>query len=237
MLPISELGKIEWKDASPNILRRDKIRIKQLDGFLSKSTTGQVQKILDKEFEKINFPEGYGYKYVGMDEYFVESTREISKAFLIASILTFMLLIAILNSFTLPFVIITSILTSFLGVIYFLFFFGYSINIGSLMAIIMLVGLAVNNAILMIDNTIQEAKHTKDLREALWNGTKGKFKTIIMTSFAIILGTLPQLTDANSAKASMGAVIIGGMVASIIFTLVLVPMIFEYVVKKFKVVF
>ena len=150
LIPVSELGKISFEKAFPKIMRRDKVRIIQLNGFLAKSTAGQVRKILDQKFSKIKFKPEYGYRHAGKAEIFGEASSEIIKAFILAVILTYMLLVAILNSFTNPFVIVTSVATSFIGVFLFLFFAGYTINIASMMAMVMLVGIAVNNAIFIL---------------------------------------------------------------------------------------
>ena len=231
LLAISELGKIIKKQGYSTIMRRNKKRVIQIDGYLSKSTSGQVQIILDEEFKAINLPEGYGYEYVGMAEMQEESAREISKAFLLAVIFTYMLLVAIMNSFRYPFVILTSVLTSFVGVFYILFFLEFSINIGSMMAMVMVVGLVVNNAILMLDYTLGRINEGKEVREALWLGASVKFRAILMTSLAVVFGALPQIFDQFEGKASIGAVIIGGMLASIFFTFFLIPVLFSYASK------
>ncbi len=231
LIAISKLGKVVKKQGYSTIMRRNKKRVIQIDGYLSKSTSGQVQIILDEEFKAINLPEGYGYEYVGMAEMQEESAREISKAFLLAVIFTYMLLVAIMNSFRYPFVILTSVLTAFVGVFFILFFLEFSINIGSMMAMVMVVGLVVNNAILMLDYTLGRISEGKEVREALWLGASVKFRAILMTSLAVVFGALPQIFDQFEGKASIGAVIIGGMLASIFFTFFLIPVLFRYASK------
>ncbi|MBN1622449.1 MAG: efflux RND transporter permease subunit [Endomicrobiales bacterium] len=226
LVTLSQLGKVVKSRGYSTIKRRDKVRVIQINGYLSKSTAGQVQVLLDKKFKQIKFPEGYGYKYAGHAEFQEETFREIFKAFLLAVILTYMLLVAIMNSFTYPFVIVSSIATSMLGVILCLFFFEFSINIGSMMAIVMLVGLVVNNAILMLDFALRRIEKGMDTVKALWMGASYKFRAILMTSLAIVFGAIPQVFDIFVAKASIGAVIVGGVLASIFFTFVLIPAIF-----------
>jgi HAE1 family hydrophobic/amphiphilic exporter-1 len=230
LIPISELGKVEYSESYPSIKRRDKKRVIQLSGYLSKSTAGQVQAILAEEFKKIEFPAGYGYKNVGRAEFFSDTLKEIAKAFIIAVILTYMLLVAIMNSFSLPFIIGTTILTSFIGVFYFLFFFGYSINNGSMMAIVMLVGIVVNNAILIVDHAMQRMTQDKlSPRDALWDGISVKFRAVFMISLSIIVGVVPQMFDKMSVKASMSGVMIGGLLGSILFTFILAPVVFDLI--------
>lgn len=226
--PITEIGEVKRSKALPTIWRRDKQRVIQLDGYLSKSTAGEVQRLLDGSFKSLDFKKGYGYRYTGNAEFQEESERETSKAGILAVILTYMLLVAILNSFLHPFTIATSIVTSFSGVFLLLFFTGSSINIGSMFAMVMLIGLAVNNAILILDTTMRRQSEGYPIIESLWFGIEVKFKAVLMTSIAIIFGAAPQLTSAMGAKVSMGAVIVGGMTGSIVFTFLLIPIIYWY---------
>src|SRR5690606_8852559 len=115
------------------------------------------------------------------------------------------------------------IVTSFLGVFLVMFFLDQTMNIGSMMAIVMVVGLAVNNAILLIEYAEQKIAEGMSVKAALWEGSRLKLKPILMTSIAIITGTLPQIFDTDKAKASMGGVIIGGMLGSMFFTYMMVP--------------
>ena len=189
LLPISMLGSVEWAKALPSIKRRDKRRVIQLNGYLSKSTAGVVQSILVDKFRSLEIKEDYGYKFVGQAEFFDETAKEITKAFLIAVVLTYMLLVAILNSFLMPFAIVSAVAMSFVGVFLLLFFTEFSMNIGSMMAIVMLVGIAVNNAILMIDFAIQKLKD-HDIKTSIWLGATVKFRTILMTSLAIVFWSI-----------------------------------------------
>jgi len=98
----------------------------------------------------------------------------------------------------------------------------------------MLVGIVVNNAILLLDYTLIKMREGKDVKEALWLGASEKFRAIIMTSLAIILGVLPQVFSISVMKQSMGAVMTGGIIASIVFTFILVPVVFWYLVRLEK---
>ena len=93
---------------------------------------------------------------------------------------------------------------------------------------VMLVGIVVNNAILLLESTKLKMKEGLPCKEALWLGASGEFRVIIMTSVAIILGVIPQLGAVMDVKRSMGVVMIGGMLASIVFTFILVPPVFWY---------
>lgn len=223
LIPISSLGQVEYVEAASPIKRRDKERIIQLNGFLAKGVSGQVMAILSEQFATANFPDTVNYRYAGKAENSSEAGAELGKAFLLAVILTYLLLVAILDSFVLPISIASSILTSFLGVFVMMFFLDFTLNIASMMAMVMVVGLAVNNAILLIEYAEQKIAENIPVTEALWEASRLKLKPIIMTSLAIIMGTFPQIFDINKAKGSMGAVVIGGMIGSMIFTYMMVP--------------
>ncbi|MBT3394251.1 MAG: efflux RND transporter permease subunit [Waddliaceae bacterium] len=226
--PITELGDLVRRKAMPMIQHREGQRIIQLNGDLAKSTAGYVMTVLDEEFSAMTFDEGYGYRYVGNAEMQDESSREITKAFILAVIMTYMLLSAIMNSLIYPIPIALSVATSFSGVFYALFFMGETINIASMLGMVMLVGLVVNNSILLLDYTLIKIKEGTPVIDALWYGVEQRFKPIIMTSIAIILGVVPQLWSVMLTKSSMATVMIGGMIASVIFTFLFTPIAFWY---------
>lgn len=230
LVPVTILGELKNARSVPTILRRDRQRVIQLNGYISKSTAGVVQSELTTKLNELDFKNSTGYKFVGNAESQEESGKEIAKAFLLAVILTYMILAAIMNSFIHPFTIATSIITSYAGAFLLLFFLDSSINIASMLGIIMLVGLAVNNAILIIEETLLRIKNQPDIPivEAIWHGIESKFRAVLMTSVAIVFGALPQIWSPDLAKAAMGAVIVGGVLASIFFTFFLTPQVFFF---------
>ncbi|MBQ6736627.1 MAG: efflux RND transporter permease subunit [Alphaproteobacteria bacterium] len=226
MVALAELGEIKREAATPEIRRLDKNRVTEIDINIGKSTSGPVQTKIVKELDKIQWDMGYGYSFGGMAEIQSETTGEIGQAFLLATILTFMLLAAILNSLIHPFTIATSIVTSFAGVFTLLFLSGASTNVGAMLAFVMLVGLVVNNNILVLEPTIRRVNNGENLKVALWTELNAKKNMVLMTSIAVMAGMLPQLWSADGMKRAMAAVMIGGMLASLIWTFVLTPALF-----------
>ena len=226
MVSLSELGEIKQTTATPNISRLDKNRITEININLGKSTSGVVQKKIESSLNKLDWETGYEYGFGGMSEIQSETTGEIGTAFLLATILTFMLLAAILNSLIHPLTIATSILTSFAGVFILLFLSGASTNVGAMLAFVMLVGLVVNNNILVLEPTINRVKRGEDIKTAMWAELSDKKNMVLMTSIAVMAGMMPQLWSADGMKRAMAAVMIGGMLASLIWTFVLTPALF-----------
>ena len=233
MVPLSELGSIQLVKATPDISRINKNRITEIDINIGKSTMGPVQKKIESILKRINWETGYGTEFGGMSEIQGETTTEIGNAFLLAVILTYMLLAAIMNSLAHPFTIATSIISSFAGVFILMFLSGASMNVAAMLACVMLVGLVVNNNILVLEPTIARVASGEKAYDALWKELNDKKSMILMTSIAVIAGMLPQLWSADGMKTSMAAVMIGGMLASLIFTFVLTPALF-FMVERLR---
>ena len=226
MVPLSSLGTVKMARATPDIRRVDKNRLTEIDINIGKSTMGPVQAKIQSELDKIDWEYGYFAEFGGMSEIQGETTGEIGQAFLLATILTFMLLAAILNSMAHPFTIATSILTSFTGVFILMFLSGATLNVGALLAFVMLVGLVVNNNILVLEPTINRVNAGEEMHTALWTELMDKRNMVLMTSIAVVAGMVPQLWSIDGMKVAMGAVMIGGMLASLVFTFTLTPAIF-----------
>ncbi|MBO4480004.1 MAG: efflux RND transporter permease subunit [Alphaproteobacteria bacterium] len=237
MVALSQLGTIKTVTSTPDIRRLDKSRVTEIDINLGKSTSGPVQTKIVNALNKMDWRPGYGYEFGGMAEIQSETTSEIGMAFLLATILTFMLLAAILNSLIHPLTIATSILTSFAGVFTLLFLSGASMNVGAMLAFVMLVGLVVNNNILVLEPTIKRIQSGENIKVAMWNELNDKKNMVLMTSIAVMAGMLPQLWSADGMKSAMASVMIGGMGASLLWTFMLTPALFfamERIRQKLK---
>ena len=233
MVPLSELGRVESTAATPDIRRKSKNRLTEIDINIGKSTMGPVQAKIQSTLNKIDWEDGYYTEFGGMSEMQSDTASEIGAAFLLATILTFMLLAAILNSLAHPFTIATSILTSFIGVFVLMFLSGATMNIGAMLAFVMLVGLVVNNNILVLEPTVNRVAAGEKPYNALWSELMDKKNMVLMTSIAVMAGMVPQLWSNDGMKVAMGAVMIGGMFASLVFTFTLTPAIY-FLMEKLR---
>ena len=233
MVPLSELGRVESTAATPDIRRKSKNRLTEIDINIGKSTMGPVQNKIQSGLDKIDWADGYYAEFGGMSEIQGDTASEIGTAFMLATILTFMLLAAILNSLVHPFTIATSIITSFTGVFVLMFLSGATMNIGAMLAFVMLVGLVVNNNILVLEPTINRVANGEKPYDVLWSELMDKKNMVLMTSIAVMAGMVPQLWSGDGMKVAMGAVMIGGMLASLIFTFTLTPAIY-FLMEKLR---
>ncbi len=177
-------------------------------------------------------PDGYEIVQSGDSKDMMESLGYAVSALLIGVAFIYMILTAQFRSFILPLVIMVALPLSFIGVFIALLLFHSTLNMFSIIGIIMLMGLATKNGILLVDFIQQELKRGVVLTEALVNAGKIRLRPIMMTSCAMIFGMLP-LVFANGIgseiRKPMAYAIIGGMTTSTILTLVIIPVIFVYI--------
>jgi HAE1 family hydrophobic/amphiphilic exporter-1 len=158
-----------------------------------------------------------------------ESFGYIFQALVMAVLLTYVVLAMILESFVHPITVMLTLPLGLVGASFGLFFGGQSINIMSLMAMVMLVGIVVNNAILLLDYIGVLRRRGLSMRDAVIDACPVKLRPIIMTNLAIAVGMIPQAMGGagSEIRVCMAVVTIGGVLISAIFTLIIIPTLYE----------
>jgi len=154
------------------------------------------------------------------------SFRSFGYGLLLAILLVYLILVAQFSSFVDPFLIILAVPTGLIGVMLTLAFTSTTLNIQSLMGIVMLQGMVVSNSILIVDFANQLCREGHDLREAVADACRIRLRPILMTTLATIVGLVPmafKLEEGSEAYAPLARVIIGGLLSSVILTVFLVP--------------
>jgi len=234
--PLSHYADIRFENGYNRIMRTDKIRTVEFTATLLPGyTQGAVLGQITAETSKIQLPAGYEFKAAGSSEELGNTVRDLLMVFVIAVVLTYMLLAATLESLTQPLFILATVPLSLIGVVAFAIPLGTVLNIIAMLGIIMLVGIVVNNAILILDYYNQLRRDGKNAHDALIEACPTKLKPIIMSNIAIVLGMLPMALGIGASGAEMrqpmGVVIIGGIVSSTILTLWVIPAL-EYAVSR-----
>ncbi len=229
MYRISQLADISFTKSFSKILHRDKFPAIMFTGSPAPGVPlGNVTSEIEKRMKTIDFPTGYSIIWGGSAKMMKDMASDMVSAFILAMILTYMLLAAILESFIQPIFILLTVPLAIIGVLASLYYTHISFAITSLLAIIMLIGIVVNNAILMLDYTNQLVREKNyGVKDALIEACPTKLKPIIMSTIAIILGMLPLAIGVGSAGVEMrqplGVVSIGGLLVSTLLTLFVVP--------------
>ena len=195
-----------------------------------------IQKV-ESIIPSLNMPLGYSYKFIGQAKQMSDAFGEIAKALVLAIILIYMVLAAQFESYVHPLTIMLSLPFSFIGSILGLLMGGHTINIMSLIGIIMLMGLVTKNAILLVDYANQLREEGLGVIDALVRAGSVRLRPILMTTMAMILGMLPLALGIGAGaelRAPMAVAVIGGLVTSTVLTLVIVPIAY-YLIDRFQI--
>lgn len=232
LIPLTQLGHVERHRGQAEILRRDRQRKITVSANIGQGTVSEKVSAIRSKIDQMELPAGYKIQFAGMYEFQEESFAALFEAMILAIILTFVVLAMLIESFIHPITIMMTLPLGLVGSALGLFFGGQTINIISLMAMIMLVGIVVNNAILLIDYVSQLRKRGMALKEAVLVGCPTRLRAIMMTNVAIAIGMIPQVigrTEGFEIRWAMGYVTMGGVLVSALFTLLLIPALYYYV--------
>jgi len=187
---------------------------------------GAPAKAISKIIANTKLPANIRINVRGLVVTMESSFKSFGIGLLLAVLLVYLILVAQFASFVDPFLIVLAVPTGLVGVIFTLAFTGTTLNIQSLMGIVMLQGMVVSNSILIVDfaNVLRSQGHT--LVEAVAHSCRIRLRPILMTSLATVVGLLPmafKLETGSEAYAPLARVIIGGLISSIILTIFVVP--------------
>jgi len=234
---LSQLAEVEFSSGATKIVHRDKIKAVQFTGGVGTGyVLGNIVSDLRNLQEELDLPEGYQFTWGGTSEMMEENVREMSKAFLIAMLLTYMLLAAILESFTKPFLILLTMPLAMIGILLSLYLTNLSLGMIVMMGIIMLLGIVVNAAILLLDYTQKLREQGRSTKQALLEAGPTKLKPILMSGIAIIFGMLPMALGIGASGAEirqpLGIVSIGGIIVATFMTLYVIPALYFLTTHK-----
>jgi len=240
LVPLVQLGKVERHRGQAEILRRERQRRITVRANIAEGTLSEAVGAIQAETDQMALPPGYRIKFAGMYEFQQESFASIYEALVLAIILTYVVLAMILESFVHPITVMITLPLGLVGAAIGLFFGGQTINIVSLMAMVMLVGIVVNNAILLLDYVAHLRRQGRGLTDAILEGCPVRLRAVIMTNLAIAVGMVPQALSIGSGaefRVAMAVVTMGGVLVSAFFTLVIIPSLyfaFENLVARLR---
>jgi len=234
LVPLKELGTGREKLGPARITRQDRSRVVQITANLSSngaigSAMDQAQKILTKEMTP---PPGITYAFIGQGTDFIEMMQNMITAMFLALIFIYFVLASLYESFITPVTILFAIPPAISGAFYALLMFGEMFHMFSMIGLIMLMGLVTKNSILLVDYALRNVREGMSRNEAITQAGKVRLRPILMTSFAMIAGTIPValgLGEASKPRTAMGIAIIGGLILSTAITLIMVPVVFGYI--------
>ena len=229
MLPIGTFVRIEDTLGPQMIQRYNLYTTAQINGEAAAGfSSGQALSLVEQMAEK-TLPTSMGYAWTGMSFQEKQVGNEQYFIFALAVVLVFLVLAAQYESWTSPAAVIAVVPLAALGVVVALFLRGADNNIYTQIGVVLLIALASKNAILIVEFAMELRKHGKSITQAATEAAKLRFRAILMTSIAAILGFIPLLTSSGAGAASRQAVgnaVVGGMIAATVFSLLFVPTFF-----------
>lgn len=230
LVPVEDIAEFRMSISPAKIQRLDLRRQITLSADTAEGVAlGDAINAIKEKVKAINLPTGYAVSWSGEAEDMAETFQYIFEALFLAVILIYLILAAQFESFVAPVSIMMSLPLSLVGVILTLYFTGDTLNIMSLIGLIMLMGLVTKNAILLVDYAKVLQNDGLDRKSALIKAGRTRLRPIIMTTAAMIFGMLPlalALGPGAEMRAPMARAVIGGLVTSTLLTLIMVPVVY-----------
>ena len=231
-VPLSSLARIERYSGPTNILRINQERVTEVSADLANLDLKEASAQTRQQLDNINWPEGYRYEIAGSAEDQADSFNFLLIAFAIAGILTYMVMASQFESLVEPFIIIFTIPLALTGVLLMLWITGTSISVTSMVGLILLSGIVVNNGIVMIDYIKILQARDIERSEAIVEGAGRRLRPILMTAFTTILSMVPlalELGSGSETWSPMARTVIGGLTVSTILMLFVVPCLYKLI--------
>ena len=230
VVPLSQIAKVSMGKAPSKIEHFDGKRTIGVSANVQGRSSGEVTADALKLAKSINFPEGYGIELDGASKDQKEVFTEMGIALISGIGLMYFILVMQFSSFTAPLAVMFSLPLSLIGVVLALLLTGSTLNLMSLIGVIMLMGLVAKNAILLLDAARSLEEQGIDREEALMTAGRKRLRPIIMTTFALIAGMLPVaigVGEGGEFYRPMAVAIIGGTITSTILTLLVIPSFYD----------
>jgi len=236
-IPLEAVADIE-PVFNPDVIRRQNLQRREaIFAGVHGRPAGDVGQDVQKLVDSTTLPPGYSFDIGGQTRDQQEAFAAMLAAMALAVTFIYIVLASQFGSFLQPIAIMASLPLSLIGVMLALLFWRSTLNVFSMIGLVMLMGLVTKNAILLVDFANQARKLGASVADALLQAGLTRMRPIMMTTGAMVFGMLPlalALNDGGEIQAPMGRAIIGGVITSTLLTLVVVPVIYSFVVRERK---
>jgi HAE1 family hydrophobic/amphiphilic exporter-1 len=226
---LSQVADVSPSTGPNQINRRDMSREINIDANPLRRSTGEVTSDIRAALDSIAWPPGYRYVFGGSTKNMNESFTYAVGALALAVVFIYMILASQFKSFLQPLALMSSLPLTLIGVVGALLLFRSTLNMFSVIGVVMLMGLVTKNAILLVDFAIRMREQGMDRSAALLEAARVRLRPILMTTLAMVFGMVPlafALTEGSEQRAPMGQAVIGGVITSSLLTLVVVPVVY-----------
>ncbi len=239
-VPLSEIAEIKVEKGPISITRENQIRVLTVSGSVVGRDVQSVSSEIEGLLKQYEMPSGYSYAFGGETEQIEETFADLAMVMLVAIVLVYMIIAAQFESLIQPLSIMFSVPLALSGGFIGLFVTGLPLNVIGIIGLIILVGIVVNNAIVLVDYINNRRSKGEERDAAIMKAGPIRIRPIMMTALTTILGLVPMamgIGEGAELTQSMGVVVIGGLSLSTVLTLVVVPVmytIFDDITAFFK---
>ena len=227
---LTEVAEIQVGNSPREILHNNQNRIVEITADLdAEIPLDHVAILIDERLEQVEFPSGVQYRITGEEAMRKESMGNLGFALLLSLILVYMVMASQFESLVHPFTILIPVPLAVVGAVAVFYFQGKALNIMAIIGIILLVGIAVNNSIILVDAINQFRKGGMKLKEAIILAGQRRIRPIVMTTLTTILALFPLTLgfgESAALRSPMAWAVIGGLATSTLLTLVVIPCIY-----------
>ena len=232
IIPITDVVDISTDESATSITRKDNHKYLTIGLNLNGISSGEAQQNIVNLLNQYTFPDGCTYEFTGDIETMVDTFQSLLLALVVALALVYMIMASQFESFIHPFLIMFAVPLAITGAIFGLFITGESITSVTFMGFIMLVGMVVNNGIVLIDYTNQLRAKGMECNEALEEAGPNRLRPILMTTLTTVIGMVPMalaIGEGTEMQRPMAVAIIFGLSISTLVTLFFIPVLYSAV--------
>jgi len=217
------------------IERKNRVRVTKVQAGVQDRVLGDVVRDIREDMAPLDLPPGVSIEWGGEVEEQRKAFRDLTLLLILGIALVYMVMAGEFEDFVDPFIIMFSVPFAFVGVIWAFAVTATPLNLMSFIGAIMLMGIVVNNAIVLVDYTKQLRARGMSLTEAVVTGGKTRLRPVLMTSLTTIFGMVPLALSRGEGSEvwnALGITVIGGLLVSGLVTLILVPLVYSLVHRK-----
>lgn len=234
-VPLSDIATITMDESATTIMRENQKNYITISANAKDMSTSDAQKLVETAMAEIELPDGCSYEFGGMMEMMNDSFRSLLTAMVVAVLLVYMIMASQFESLRYPFIVMFSMPLAITGAIIGLLITGNTITMPAMMGFVMLIGMVVNNGIVLVDYTNQLMERGMNCYDALTTAGPRRLRPILMTTLTTVLGMVPMALATSEGSEMMQALaiaVIFGLTLSTVITLLFIPVLYMWMNER-----